>query len=1382
MMNRLALAVLVAGATASLASAQTCPSTSSNTTFNGGTMQTDCNGTITTGCTSKSGTTYSTTTNTLNLPTTAGNFQSPPGAAVNSSVYYAAPADFDKDGWDDFVAADDGDQIYFMRNQTITCGTASCSGSAVTAPTVQVIAPAWWNTLTNVRPAAFRETTSTLGLNVPLKAAVNGGSPELKSPMVAADFDGDGWPDVAVISMDYNPTGNLLVWPTAARLFLNTQNCHDATNQMCGIGRLCTGQPSNGACSGSGVAGHGTPWLETQLSCTTTSVCPYYQPSFATYDLRTGSPVSSIGTTSSTSPTTSHPGDFGPIEHASTNMIAMDWDGDGDIDIIFAHSPGTCPGSLCTTSGQTFYVAVDVWKNDCAQSPQWNSATKSCIGHIPTFSHSTSGTCTGASCNNADVLIPSTAHNTTTVVPSVNFNWDSVGMSGIPHRGPSIAYVDIDKDGDYDLALASPGCCTPSANAKYQLQIFRGTTNNPTTHMLDTANPIQMGTSSGAYPGFEGAATGVFLYDFSGDGYPDMITASDGFAVSASIGGRTRYWQNTGAPNTPFGTNWPSCSATPATCAGCSATCNPSPTTKISESCGTNTCAQNLGAHPPTFPDFDIGLMLDYDHDPQNTKDIVITNGNSSNEFYIFPNRASPSSVAACGSVISGTLPVSGAEETVTGGCIAPTATVPANTSITYYMSNENPANWQLACTQTSAGFAPPLVGGQCCASFPNSTGKTIEWKAVFDSNTTDGVGNCTLTGPSSPTLTSVLANYTYNLATQHYDAGVIVSDGVVYTGSFDQPGNRGHMYAAAAALNQTYFDVGPKIDAQGTRYVYTTDNTGTSLSRINFSPGAPSPTLQARIGASSAGQATNVINWVLSPRFGVGGSSTTNLGAVIDSTPAILNIPFRPNWYVYLNTTDKALYDAFSTANLTRVPLLLFASMDGMLHAAITLPTTITDPHSGTEAWGFIPPYVASNMTNDYTTSCTPNCAGGTLSVTSYPDGSPSLLDYKKASGSIATAAILGDGAGGTSVTALDVTSTVTPGTYATTGPTPMWSQQPGGASAGSAMSKPGVARTSIAGTETYVVVTGTGINAADSSKGKVVVGYNLETGALLWQFEMQCPLTSDVTIFETDDAGEPGSPTIDGFADRAVFADECGYVYKINPGQNLAGGYMDNTGYGPISVGALHGVNRYALFSTQLTAGAIGGQRPIANTIGAITDATTDMVLFFGTGGLQNFNTTQSNEFYAVYAKNGTIRNKLTGSCTLSGGVTRCEKFYGGVVVTPDNVILERTVDPIVGGGSCDLGSTHIQSYSLNSFSSLTFDISQINSQPIAAVAGPLYGDAGALYFATVGGQIERIGQPRAATAGGDTAAGIGVGNGTPQDMGTNTPFTLMGWRVVL
>jgi hypothetical protein len=215
-----------------------------------------------------------------------------------------------------------------------------------------------------------------------------------------------------------------------------------------------------------------------------------------------------------------------------------------------------------------------------------------------------------------------------------------------------------------------------------------------------------------------------------------------------------------------------------------------------------------------------------------------------------------------------------------------------------------------------------------------------------------------------------------------------------------------------------------------------------------------------------------------------------------------------------------------------------------------------------------------------------------------------------------------------------------------------------------------------------------------------------------------------------------------------------------------------------GPISLTQKNGKARAALFSTELTTNALSAQRPIVSTIAARTDATTDMVLFFGTGGLESQSTTLVNEFYAVYAKDGHVRNKLTGACAAS----RCEKFYNGVIVTPTAVVVQRSVDAVVGGGSCDFGSSRVQSYGLNDPFAQQFDLTSSGGVPYRAGTGPIYGDAGALYFATVAGTIERVGAPRSATAGGDTTSGAIHATGSSETSYVNAPFTLLGWRTLL
>ena len=155
-------------------------------------------------------------------------------------------------------------------------------------------------------------------------------------------------------------------------------------------------------------------------------------------------------------------------------------------------------------------------------------------------------------------------------------------------------------------------------------------------------------------------------------------------------------------------------------------------------------------------------------------------------------------------------------------------------------------------------------------------------------------------------------------------------------------------------------------------------------------------------------------------------------------------------------------------------------------------------------------------------------------------------------------------------------------------------------------------------------------------------------------------------------------------------------------------------------------------------------------------------------------------------MYADNGSIRSQYTGTCGTSG----CEKFYGGVVVSPTQVVFTRTIDPVSGltdpvTGCADDGSSIVEAYELNKGSATAF-VSDFTQTTSAAVTGARYGDAGAIYFASVSGEVTRIGAPRAASAGDDSAAGHSQGSGTGQNgvgtSGASSALTLLGWRVAL
>ncbi len=893
---------------------------------------------------------------------------------------------------------------------------------------------------------------------------------------------------------------------------------------------------------------------------------------------------------------------------------------------------------------------------------------------------------------------------------------------------PMFAYEDFDGDGYRDLVVGAPGCCTPATNEIIKrLRMFRGLSGGG---LSPTADLIKLNAST--Y--FTGSAIGIYAADYSLDGKPDIIVATDNYypKVGANIGGQAWFWQNNGT-STPFSSPY-----------------------------RTQIATRGSGSNQST--DFDVGFVFNYDNDPWNTPDVMIADGNDSTKYFVFANRAVDKYVA-CGDAFSGLFDLGSldnAEMVVTAGRITPDATLNGGT-IKYYMSNEEPASWVLAT-------ACPGSSTDLCVSFPRPVGREIRWKAVMCSNAT---------ATSTPTLRSVNAKFDYQRSREHYRSGAIVNDGITYVGAFRQPGSRGHIYALNAGLDQTYWDGATILDAtaDGARNLYTAART--TSTRLSFTTSnVGNSALQDTMMTTNQSTLANVIAWVRSARFGVGntGIALSKMGSVESATPSILTRPARPSWYAHGTSADRTRVDNFVALNASRVPLLMFGAKDGMIHALYTRPTDISNPINGREAWAFIPPKIASGMLADYTSSMS-----GTTTVASYPDGSPTLADWHAGNGVMKTTAIVASGNGGKSITALDVTRSIDPSTGEVLGPQPMWSAVPGDADAGQAFAKPVVARVLLGGAERYVVVAGTGIDYADELKGRVIAGYDLATGVLLWKFRAKCALTSDLTAFETDDAQEPNAPALDGYIDRVVFADKCGFVYKLNPSADLSGGWYQNTGMGRISTDVVDGKVMYALFSTQQTVGALGSARPIAGTMAARTDGSTRMVLFFGTGGLEDYTVSAVNEFYAVYADTGAIRSKLVGSCV--GG--RCEKFYGGTVVTTEQVVLTRTIDAQIGTSTCDTGSSKVQGLNLNPTSTNAF-LEDFVLQLTSAIVGSLYGDAGAMYFATMAGDVARIGTPRAALAGGDSASGstptMGVSDPAAPTSGTAEPLTLLGWREVM
>ena len=907
----------------------------------------------------------------------------------------------------------------------------------------------------------------------------------------------------------------------------------------------------------------------------------------------------------------------------------------------------------------------------------------------------------------------------------VSLGWSGTGST------PVFAFEDFDGDDIRDLVAGAPSAAS--------LRLFRGRADGS----FDAPQSLS----------FAGNAIAVLAADFSRDGRPDLLVATDD---SGGNGGQAFFYENESYQlsrmNTPF----------------------------------TKDPVEVIPSSDP-LSDFDMAIALD--HDGDGIMDYMVADGTDASSYVMFDNQPK-TTYAACGEAISDVVDLGTLASTqmrTTAVRITPQATLNGG-KVQFYASAEDSPLW-VAMNNCGDG------NDDVCVRLPASTGNTLRWKARLCSKTDR---------TATPSVTAVEVYFDHIKGSEHYLSGIVVDDGVAYIGGLRQPGNRGSLYAARADLDvvdtvtgdRFYWEAGAVLDdfaKTPTRAVYTADPTGTT--KIELSTGNLS-SLLAPLSAASTTQAQAVVEWALDELRFTDGATGSRFGAIATSTPAVVTKPGLPIWYSRAGTDDRNLVDNFiqkySTAE-PRKPLVLVGAKDGMLHAFYNNPLDTTDAENGKEKWAFIPPYVARHMVADYTGD-----QAGPLRVSAYPDGSPTLVDIKNTSGEMITAALLGSGKGGKSITALDVTDTLVPDpvTSKPRGPEPMWSSiTPGGADAGQGYAKPVVARVEIGGAERFITIVGTGIGHEDaaasdevtpgaeppppSARGRIVAAYDMADGSLLWRYRTVCPLTSEIAVFETDDDDTAGvdAPELDGFADRAVFGDACGYVYKVDPALDLGNGW--NPGIGPIPALTAGGTQLNALFSTRDTLNAQGVQRPIAGNLAARADDSTRIVLFFGTGGLEQQDPSKENAFYSVYADTGELRDTppILPGCPFTSP-KRCVKFYGGVIVNAEQVISAQAVDPLIGEDTtCGLGDTTIVARDLNSFAT---DFSQTWA---GMLMNRIYSRGGALYFTTSAGEAARVGTPQASEAGGETVAGIEQptqgGEGTTK--GTNDPLFLLGWQQV-
>ncbi len=868
-----------------------------------------------------------------------------------------------------------------------------------------------------------------------------------------------------------------------------------------------------------------------------------------------------------------------------------------------------------------------------------------------------------------------------------------INNAGYGVKGPdAIAVGDFTNDGITDYILGG----VSSANLRLYPGLLGGG--------VGTYQNIASGYASPATMAFSGGATAILPANFSLSGTKDIVIGTDG-AAGYYTGGRLFYDKNSGT-GTPF------------------------------------SAGASYNTQVGTLTDLDMGWVFDYDHDPDTTPDLVMADGNNSGSYYVFANRVS-SKYVTCGTVDSGDLDIGSlatTEMTVTdvriGSTTGVSPTGTSGTTVTWQASNNGGLTWinATACTDDST---------KACATFGSTIGHQIRWRAKLCSNSSQS---------ATPTISAVSTSYTYVTATNHFRAGPIAKDGIIYVGAFREPGDAGQVFAINDATGATMWNAATILDSTSSsaRKIYTmaSDNT-----RLDFSTSSSSSaTFRSTLQVSDAAAATTLVNWFVSARFGL--TTMHVLGAIENSTGALLSPPSKPYWFNDEATSggERVSITAFLKKYADRKQLLFIGSKDGALHAFRTNPTNSSDSTNGTEAWAFIPYDVARRLLSDKT--------AGTS--TAYPDGSPTLTNAK-INGNWRTVLLSGEANGGRAVYALDVTETID-SSGNVVGPTPLW--QFSDSAMGNTYSKPTVIRTKVSGQEQWMAVFASGAGSTPDI-GDTLYAVDLYTGTLLWKFNIgdtSAYISTDITAMETDD--ESGTKK-DGYIDRLFFADTKGRVWKLDPGVYDASAKTIES-IGPVTVA---GLTHKALFSTLSTSGALGADRAIASTIAAAEDSTNRLVLYFGTGGTEDTANNVQNAFYGVYADTGAIRSKLDASTGLALGV----KFYGGVVYNDGQLIFTDGQD-LSGLGLCSPSAGKVVAIDANTFAQ------QFTVSTSSKIVAPVFSQTGEIYTVTLKGEVlaSAYNSTSGTTSTGTSSSGSGGSGGSSgsSDYAASETFTIVSW----
>jgi len=541
-----------------------------------------------------------------------------------------------------------------------------------------------------------------------------------------------------------------------------------------------------------------------------------------------------------------------------------------------------------------------------------------------------------------------------------------------------------------------------------------------------------------------------------------------------------------------------------------------------------NSCAKY-----PWGNDVDMVLPIDYNND--GAVDIVLCDANDSGNYYIVVNSIADiftlNGQAQSTNIVAGVLDpelyavtnirVTSLRQTFRGKSIT-------NLAVKLYFTNDG-VDWELYGTY-SGNQIKDVVNGTGAGWYDfHHYGTDLRWRLVL-SATDDKIPGYTNASYSTPSISALNVEYQY-VARQEYSRSsaattIVTPNGVrkqlIIGSSFVFPGWQGFLRAydvtGMAQTNNGYSDLftitSSNLAVSSGRNLQSGVNiywdageilqSATPASRTIYTATRANKDLAQplqRVAFTSA-NATVLAPYLLDVQNDAAGLINFTRGT--GRTWSLGDINHSTPVIVGPPSNDAAMwgnaYASFKSAYADRATVVYVGANDGMLHCF--------DVNTGAELWGFIPYNLLPKLTNQWKVDPT----NGTRFYyhNAYVDGSPSVSDVV-IHGNWRTVLVCGQGPGEGSTMgggynyyfALDVTDPANP--------QPLWEfthkDSGGNYTTGQTISVPAIGQVNISGTPAWVAFMGSGYDNIDAAPvaGTTPVGKNLyivriDTGQLVW------------------------------------------------------------------------------------------------------------------------------------------------------------------------------------------------------------------------------------------------------------------------------------------